>query len=148
MRTALYRHYDDHGTLLYVGISLCAIGRLAQHKQGARWFEFIAKIEVEWFDTREEAEAAERLAIQTLGPVFNNLHRNHEAQARTIGSINEHAARLEAESAAIKADLERSKASGEIGEDGFACPEYLIRNVWAEALRPALCDRDGQRILC
>lgn len=73
-RTALYRHFDRDGALLYVGISLNSIQRTMQHRQGARWFEQIARIAIEWLPTREAAEAAERAAIKAERPKFNVVH--------------------------------------------------------------------------
>lgn len=70
MRTALYRHFDADGVLLYVGISLSAVQRLSQHRK-APWFHDIDKVEVEWFDMRAAAEAAEIEAIRSEKPVFN-----------------------------------------------------------------------------
>lgn len=40
MRTALYRHFDAAGALLYVGISLNSIQRTAQHKHGALFVDW------------------------------------------------------------------------------------------------------------
>jgi len=73
-RTALYRHFNKYGTLLYVGISLNSIQRTMQHSQGARWFEQIAQITIEWFPSREEAEEAERKAIKAEHPKHNIAH--------------------------------------------------------------------------
>lgn len=69
--TALYRHFDKDGRLLYVGISLSVIGRLAQHRGRAHWYKRITRIEVEWFDTRAEAAHAEMIAIQDENPECN-----------------------------------------------------------------------------
>lgn len=74
MRTALYRHFDAVGALLYVGISLSAVQRLAQHRQTAHWFDRIARIEIEWHDSREEALAAEISAISCEKPPCNVQH--------------------------------------------------------------------------
>ena len=71
MRTALYRHFDAAGQLLYVGISLSAVGRLAQHKLTAHWFAQLARIEVEWLSSRNEALKAERAAIAAENPAHN-----------------------------------------------------------------------------
>lgn len=73
-RTALYRHFDAAGELLYVGISLCAIGRLAQHRMDKQWYQDIARVEVEWLPDRDTALAAEKLAIQTERPRYNVVH--------------------------------------------------------------------------
>jgi hypothetical protein len=68
--TALYRHFDKHGELLYVGISLSAVARLSQHRN-KQWFSQIESVTVEKFATREEAEAAEFTAIREELPKFN-----------------------------------------------------------------------------
>lgn len=70
LKTCLYRHFCTNGTLLYVGISMSPLARAAAHKQSP-WAYDIARIEMEWFDTRAEAEAAEREAIKTEGPAHN-----------------------------------------------------------------------------
>lgn len=66
----LYRHWSTSGNLLYVGISVNAVARLAQHKEKS-WFPRIAKITVERFDTYAEAEIAELKAICYEGPIHN-----------------------------------------------------------------------------
>ena len=69
--TALYRHYDNAGRLLYVGISKCAITRLAAHANEAEWYRRIATVTIDWFSTRAAAEIAERAAIRTENPLAN-----------------------------------------------------------------------------
>lgn len=71
--TALYRHYDADGVLLYVGISRSVTARLAQHADSP-WDHLIARVEVERFATREEAEEAEREAIKNERPIYNRTH--------------------------------------------------------------------------
>ena len=73
-KTALYRHFDASGKLLYVGISLNAVARLYQHSIGSRWFRDIARIEVEWHASRAAACAAEVAAIQAERPAHNTTH--------------------------------------------------------------------------
>lgn len=72
--TSLYRHFDAVGTLLYVGVSLSWPARTKAHAQGSRWFEQVAKVEIERFPTRALALEAERKAIQTESPRFNVVH--------------------------------------------------------------------------
>ena len=74
METALYRHFDAEGRLLYVGISLNAFSRLMQHRRDSAWFRQIASITVEWFPTRGKAVDAERAAIQAERPLHNVIH--------------------------------------------------------------------------
>lgn len=74
-RTALYRHFDEDNALLYVGISRSVTARLAQHSQSP-WDHLIRRIDVEHYETREEAEAAEKLAIKTEKPIHNVAHNS------------------------------------------------------------------------
>jgi len=67
----LYRHFDKDGILLYVGISLSALNRLGQHKDHSHWFDTISRVEIENFNTREEALVAESLAIFNEKPTHN-----------------------------------------------------------------------------
>ena len=66
----LYRHFDKHGSLLYVGISLSALGRLQQHKK-ARWISKVTKVTIEVFESREVALMAEAKAIKDENPTYN-----------------------------------------------------------------------------
>lgn len=84
-RTALYRHYDADGALLYVGVSISAAARTAQHIGGSHWGGEIAKIEVKYFSTREEALAAERSAIETERPLHNVVH----GKANKVGLMDD-----------------------------------------------------------
>jgi len=67
----LYRHFNDQKQLLYVGVSLSAITRLSQHKTHSGWFNDIASITIENFETREDVLIAETTAIQTEQPLHN-----------------------------------------------------------------------------
>jgi predicted GIY-YIG superfamily endonuclease len=70
----LYRHFDEAGSLLYVGISLSAVNRLSRHSHGSRWFSEIARVEIEKFGTREAAHEAETEAIRRERPKYNVHH--------------------------------------------------------------------------
>jgi hypothetical protein len=84
-RTDLYRHFDVDGNLLYVGISLSAVHRLSQHKEHSHWAGQIKRVEVESFDTREEALIAETLAIQSENPKHNLAKRKkHVAEKKSL----------------------------------------------------------------
>ena len=67
----LYRHFDEWGDLLYVGISLSPIARLRQHRRSAHWMEEIVRVEIEWHPSRREALAREREAIEREDPKHN-----------------------------------------------------------------------------
>lgn len=70
----LYRHYDDKGRLLYVGVSYGAIARLQQHRAQSHWYSDIRNIAIEVFKTREKAFIAERKAIKNEKPIHNKAH--------------------------------------------------------------------------
>ena len=76
-RTALYRFYDSEELLLYVGITTRVDRRFEQHKRSKSWFNLAARIEIEYYETRGEALAAEAHAIQSEEPLFNIIHRRH-----------------------------------------------------------------------
>lgn len=70
-RTALYRHYDKAGTLLYVGITDALAARDKQHLQDASWFKDVSSTSTQWLETREHARALESVAIQHENPIHN-----------------------------------------------------------------------------
>jgi hypothetical protein len=72
----LYRHFDKDGDLLYVGISLSAVDRSKQHRNGSDWWPEVASITVENFASRSAAERAERKAIANERPIHNTMHAN------------------------------------------------------------------------
>jgi predicted GIY-YIG superfamily endonuclease len=82
MRTSLYRHFNNVGELLYVGVSLSALQRLGQHAENSEWFNSIDRVTIEHFDSREEALAAERSAIIQDRPMHNIHHKKAAAEAQ------------------------------------------------------------------
>jgi excinuclease UvrABC nuclease subunit len=86
--TALYRHFDASGCLLYVGISLSHVSRFAKHRDRSEWFKSIATVTVEWFDTRKLAMAAEKAAIEREHPKFNIAHSNKLPKSFMKGLLN------------------------------------------------------------
>lgn len=73
-RTALYRYYDAEGSLLYIGIACDPDRRRDEHAVTAAdtWYPLAVSRRVGWFDTRREAEGAEKLAIKQEKPRFNS----------------------------------------------------------------------------
>lgn len=67
----LYRHFDASGRLLYIGVSLNAFARLAQHKAASHWYATVASMTIENFPTREDLMLAETEAIRTERPLHN-----------------------------------------------------------------------------
>jgi hypothetical protein len=67
----LYRHYDDQGNLLYVGMSLNAINRLSQHKAASHWYCDIARVDIERHESKGAVLLAENEAILNENPMHN-----------------------------------------------------------------------------
>lgn len=70
-RTALYRHFDADGDLLYVGISVNPFARASQHRNAAEWFGEVSRIEIEWLASKSAARKAEARAVINERPKFN-----------------------------------------------------------------------------
>jgi len=70
----LYRHYDKTNQLLYVGISISALTRLASHKGNSHWFESISRVDIEQCTDRKNAVIKEKEAIQCEWPLYNIIH--------------------------------------------------------------------------
>jgi len=86
-RTAVYRHYNADGCLLYVGISISPIYRTAQHVKNSDWACDVTRIDLEWFDDRASAADAEAKAIKAERPLHNRAHNTHNAVTEIINII-------------------------------------------------------------
>jgi hypothetical protein len=69
--TFVYRCLAADGRLLYVGCTHSYAARMASHKTSKPWWPEVADVTRESFGSLTEARAAERLAIQSEGPVYN-----------------------------------------------------------------------------
>jgi predicted GIY-YIG superfamily endonuclease len=67
----LYLCHDNTGALLYVGITSSGIKRFRNHGDVTDWWKDVDHIIVKHFETRNEAEVCERLAIRDLEPKHN-----------------------------------------------------------------------------
>lgn len=70
---ALYRFYDQDGSLLYVGIAENPRTRQKQHARQAHWWPEVdqSRTTVEWHEDRILASAAETAAIIGENPRYN-----------------------------------------------------------------------------
>ena len=80
---ALYRVRDDHGRLLYVGISEAPLSRMAGHDRSPGWPQKAAEISIEWHPSRDDARTAESAAILAEDPI-HNMHRPGGDQLRWV----------------------------------------------------------------
>lgn len=70
----LYIISDQHGEIIYIGISYDAIHRWTQHQKDKPWFDQAASFERIWYPTRESVEAAEASMIARIRPPYNTQH--------------------------------------------------------------------------
>ena len=71
-RTALYRIRGEGNELIYIGITAPGIPfRWNGHQAVQPWWDEVRSLTVEWYETRVEAEAAERAAILAEQPKYN-----------------------------------------------------------------------------
>jgi hypothetical protein len=87
--TALYRHFNSDGTLLYVGISIHPTYRTYEHSKQSPWFNDISFITIERFETRLLALKAETVAIKEEKPLHNVIYSyNPDKPHKTYQSID------------------------------------------------------------
>jgi predicted GIY-YIG superfamily endonuclease len=81
-RTALYRLYDEAGTLLYIGITKDLENRWSQHAKASLWWPRVAAKAIEWFPDRRSAMRVEKSEIQRLNPPCNSHWNTAEIKLR------------------------------------------------------------------
>lgn len=74
MKAVLYRHYSIAGDLLYIGCSMRFLDRTAQHSGNASWFNDVATITLQHFESARAALIAEEVAIKAERPMHNFAH--------------------------------------------------------------------------
>lgn len=70
----LYRHYNEAGELLYVGVSSRVMRRTREHEKNSAWFGDTFKISIERFPNRDHLLEAEKQAIKNERPKYNIVH--------------------------------------------------------------------------
>jgi len=69
---ALYRLFNNAGDLLYIGVASNALARVGAH-DACVWFRSVSRVDLQWFEHRNAAEAAERAAIAKEKPRHNKV---------------------------------------------------------------------------
>jgi predicted GIY-YIG superfamily endonuclease len=70
--TTLYRFFNSHRELLYVGITSRGPARIAEHANDKPWWGEVEIMTFQHFTTQAAARAAETEAIRTESPIHNN----------------------------------------------------------------------------
>lgn len=81
---ALYRFYDRHRALLYIGITACLPTRLTHHDDHKPWWTDVADITVQHFTGRDAVLDAEAKAIRTERPLHNVVHNRRPGSASPV----------------------------------------------------------------
>lgn len=81
----LYRLYGERDTLLYVGISVSALGRLGEHLTEKSWATEVRRTTIDPFPSRTEAAAAEVAAIRAERPLYNIQHNGKRRRTPRAG---------------------------------------------------------------
>lgn len=71
----LYRMYDIKNRLLYIGLTSDPPARFKNHKFNRWWWDEVANIGIEQFQSQKALRAAEARAIRDEGPLYN-VHNN------------------------------------------------------------------------
>ena len=71
---ALYRFFDEHERLLYIGITASLPTRLRGHDDTKPWWLHVRNVTVEHFPDRESVLQAEKHAIESERPLHNVQH--------------------------------------------------------------------------
>lgn len=77
---AMYKHVDEKGELLYIGISNDPVRRWHQHRETSLWAPFTTHIYLVWYRSRAEAQRAEAENIRRQAPVFNTARPGTAAE--------------------------------------------------------------------
>lgn len=73
-KNMVYKLYGEFGALLYVGITDRGPTRLSEHYRHKPWFNEVARVEFERYDSRRESSAREVELITSLAPLYNIQH--------------------------------------------------------------------------
>lgn len=87
MRTALYRHFDVDGVLLYAGISTSPARRYAEHSSKSDWGDDIRRMDIEWFPGRAAALRAESACIRKELPLWN-IQKGQRGMAEHLAALD------------------------------------------------------------
>lgn len=77
--TTLYRAFDADNVLLYVGVTENLKKRQGQHRRSSDWFPDAARWTEDAYPERDAALTAERTAIATENPLYNDQGADHSA---------------------------------------------------------------------
>lgn len=82
MPTDVYRVYDRHGQLLYVGAAVDVFSRMREHRRYAGWWFLADSATVNRYENRNIARHVEAVAIRDEAPLYNVTRELSEERKR------------------------------------------------------------------
>lgn len=101
-KTALYRHFNADGVLLYVGVTDDLSRRTIEHKSGSHWFDDVVHTTTEYLSSRDHALACEGVAIRFEKPLHNKCNSGTYVPSGAVESVEF----VEVSSVELKAEIE------------------------------------------
>lgn len=89
MASWLYRHFDEDGVLLYLGVTDDPGRRRVEHERVSSWSAAVASTTIEKFSTRAVALNAERAAVIAECPKFNRVYHRQVRELQVMLVRNE-----------------------------------------------------------
>lgn len=104
---AVYRHLNAAGEILYIGCSINPMGRYDIHRSHSSWARDVTRIDIQWFDTLDQALTEEQRQINTIRPPRNRqVNRKPFLQRLNLGpTVLRHWMRQEGVSVDVFAEL-------------------------------------------
>ena len=131
-RTALYRHFDAEGRLLYVGITDHLGERDKQHAATSVWHHAVIRSDVQWCLSREHAAELERVAIRHEGPLYNLAHRPAQPRQAAPMTILEFAEAVGRQKVAATVGVLPTAVSNAVVRGWFPSSWFLVCKDLAE----------------
>lgn len=80
--TVVYRVHDADDRLIYIGVTGDLPTRMEFHRRFSWWNGLVGRVHATEYANRDDAFAAESVAIQEEAPVFNVMHRHEDYRDR------------------------------------------------------------------
>jgi predicted GIY-YIG superfamily endonuclease len=84
----VYRFFDAHDELLYIGSTISLPRRVVEHNKGQSWWREVDRATVVHYDSEGAARGAERDAIRAEGPKFNTAQKRRVKKGSKRMSIS------------------------------------------------------------
>jgi hypothetical protein len=142
---ALYRYFDSADTLLYIGKSGGLAAREKAHIRTSQWMQFAARSAIERCDSPDELGDAERVAIETEGPVFNRQYNDTPEARERLRAYLEGVGRLDLMPTIKERPIRRCPPGPGDMPEGLLEEITDIRAAFDRAITAALASPDAEQ---